>query len=306
MSASPARTFASPLFPHPPRFLPMRVAGQPVELSYVDVGPRDAEPVVLLHGNPTWSFLWREVIPPLARRHRVIAPDLLGFGRSDRLRRMADYTLENHLAALAALLDHLRLERVTLAVHDWGGPIGLSWAVDHPERLARLVIMNTWAFAPRAHNRVPQPLKTFRTPALGEALVLRLNAFVEVALPGGVRRKLRFYREAMGAYRAPFPDAASRKAVLAFPRHIPLDGGDAAYARMKRTDEGLRKLKQPVLLVWGARDPVFPPRVMEKFRERLVGVREDLTLVLEDASHFLQEDHGREIGLRIAAFTAQT
>jgi haloalkane dehalogenase len=303
MPASPARCFSSPLFPFVPHFARVRVAGQELDLSYVASG--EGEPVVLLHGNPTWSFLYRDVIPALGEGVRAVAPDLLGFGRSDKLERPGDYTLENHLSALEQLLASLALEKVTLVVHDWAGPIGLSYAVDHPERVRRLVIMNTWAFAPRAHNRVPQPLKTFRRRILGELLVLGLDAFVRIALPHGVvRRKERMTKEVMAAYRAPFPSWRSRWPVLAFPRGIPISGGDAAYERMKRTDEGLRNLEQPALLVWGGRDPVFPPRVMDKFKERLRNVKQ--AVVFDDASHFLQEDRPREIGEAIREFIHTT
>jgi haloalkane dehalogenase len=302
---SPAREFRSALFPHEARFVPVVVAGQTVDLAFVEAGPPSGETILLLHGNPTWSFLYRDVIPVLAARFRVIAPDLLGFGRSDKLARFEDYTLDNHLAALSQLVLALGLERITLVVHDWAGPIGLSYAVDHPERVARLVIMNTWAFAPREHNRVPQPLKTFRQRPLGELLVLGLNAFVDFALPYGVvRRKEKMRGEVMRAYRAPFPTWRSRWPVLAFPREIPLAAGDPAYDRMKRTDDGLRALEQPTLLIWGERDPVFPPRVMAKFKERLRNVAAEL--ILPDASHFLQEDRPAEIGERIARFMGET
>ncbi len=163
---SPARTFESPLFPYAPRFVPVSVAGRTLEMAYVEEGPRGGAPVVLLHGNPTWGFLYRDVIRPLATHARVIVPDLIGFGRSDRLPAIRDYTLDMHVAALEQLLDALAVDDVTLCVHDWGGPIGLSWAVDHETRLRKLVVMSTWAFAPASHHRIPEPLRTFReTPS---------------------------------------------------------------------------------------------------------------------------------------------
>jgi len=302
MTASPARSFRTPLFPHEPGFTQVAVGSRRYDLAYVDVGPRTAKPVVLLHGNPTWSFLWRGVIPHL-RGTRAIAPDLLGFGRSDKLDAYADYSLDAHVGALAQLFDALALEDVTLVVHDWGGPIGLSYAVDHPERIARLVVMNTWAFAPQAHNRVPQPLRTFRKRPHGELLVLGLNAFVNVALPLGVVSRRHMRGPVMHAYRAPFPSWRSRWPVLAFPREIPLSHRDRAFARMKRTDEGLRTLAQPTLLLWGGRDPVFPTRVVRKFKERLRNVRAER--VFEKASHFLQEDEPKAIGEAIAEFTTR-
>jgi pimeloyl-ACP methyl ester carboxylesterase len=300
---SPARDLTTPLFPYEPRFVRVRVAGSEHDMAYVEHGT--GEPVLLLHGNPTWSFLYRDVIPALGPGVRAIAPDFLGFGRSDKLERAEDYTLANHLAALSQLVDALGLEKVTLVVHDWAGPIGLAWAVDNPARVRRLVIMNTWAFAPRTHNKVPQPLKTFRRRGLGELLVLGLDVFVRLALPFGVyHRKERMTKEVMRAYRAPFPDWRSRWPVLAFPRHIPLAETDAAFERMKKTDDGLRSLEQPALLVWGARDTVFPPRVMAKFKERLGGLEGEV--VFDDAAHFLQEDRPRDIGEAIARFVRES
>jgi haloalkane dehalogenase len=301
-SPSPARSFETPLFRYAPRFASVVVGGQRAEMSYVEAGRAGAPLVVLLHGNPTWSFLYRDVIPHIEGTCRVVAPDFLGFGRSDKLDRAEDYTLEHHVAALGQLLDGLELERVTLVVHDWAGPVGLSWAVDHPERVARLVIMNTWAFAPEEHNRVPQPLKTFRQRPMGELLVLGLNGFVNVVLPLGTVHRRHMLGDVMRAYRAPFPTWRSRWPVLAFPRDIPLSKADRSFERMRRTDEGLRGLDQPVLILWGERDPVFPPRVIRKFRERLRNVVDEVRFA--DASHFLQEDRPADIGQRIAAFAA--
>ena len=139
---SPARDYRTELFDYEPKFIDIQVARQDAQMSYVEAGPKDAEPVVLLHGNPTWSFLYRNIIPKLAEKRRVIAPDCLGMGRSDKLETRDDYSLTNHLDALTQLMNKLELEDVTLAVHDWAGPIGLSWAVDHPERLRRLVTGN--------------------------------------------------------------------------------------------------------------------------------------------------------------------
>lgn len=300
MILSPARELVTPLFPYDPRFVEVQVGGQTAEMSYVEAGDPNAEPVVLLHGNPTWSFLYRKVIPGL-RRHRVIAVDLLGFGRSDKLQRMQDYTLENHVSALKQLLAKLGLEQVTLVVHDWGGPIGLSAAVDEPQRFARFVVMNSWAFAPDRYNRVPQPLKTFRTPYLGELLVLTVSGFVEVALPAGVVDRKALRGEPMRCYRAPHPNYRMRWPVLAFPRDIPMSPEDASYSRMRRTDEGLRELSQPTLLLWGKRDPVFPPRVARKFEQRM-NVVESRTF---DASHYLQEDVGPELAQAIDTFTTK-
>ncbi|MFB6344619.1 MAG: alpha/beta fold hydrolase [bacterium] len=301
---SPARDYRSDLFDYDPNFTSMTIADQTIDLSYVETGPRDAETIVLLHGNPTWSFLYRNIIPSLEDEWHVIAPDFPGMGRSDKLEKRDQYSLANNLRALEVLLDELKLEDVTLAVHDWAGPIGLSWAVDHPERLSRLVIQNTWAFAPKEHNTVPQPLKTFRTPLVGDVLVQGLNVFVNLMLPLGVVHTSNLFWKPMAAYRAPFDSWSDLDPVLAFPREIPMSRNDRAYDRMKATDEGLRDLNQPVLFLWGDRDPVFPTRVIGKFRDRLENVYDER--VFEDASHFLQEDRPDAIASAIKEFMKNT
>lgn len=291
----------TPLYPYTPRYL--RFEGR--KLAYVDEGPRDAETALLLHGNPTWGFLYRDIIPGLSPPLRCVAPDFLGFGRSDKLEGIGEYTLERHLASLRALVESLALRDLTVVVHDWGGPIGLGLCVDRPDLVKRIVVMNTWAFKPEAHNKVPEPLKTFRKKPQGEWLVQGLNAFVNVALRFGVHHwRKRMTAAVMEAYRAPFPTYKSREAILAFPRHIPLSESDAAYARMAKIDAGLRELRQPVLFLWGDRDPVFPPRVIRKFRERFSNVKGEIHY--PDASHFLQEDKPAEIAEAILQFVRET
>jgi len=289
------------LYPYEPKFVDVDGG----RLAYVDEGPREAEPILLLHGNPTWGFLYRNIIARLVPRLRCIAPDWLGFGRSDKLPEIGDYTLERHIASLDRLVTELDLRDLTVVVHDWAGPIGLGWSVEHPERVKRLIVMNTWAFKPAAHNKVPQPLKTFRKRPHGEILVLALNGFVNWALPFGVvHRKQAMTKEVMRAYRAPFPTYRSRESILAFPRHIPLAESDPAYDRMARTDGGMRSMEQPVLFIWGDKDPVFPPRVIRKFKERFPNVAGEVHF--PDASHFLQEDKPAEIADAIGDFVERT
>lgn len=150
-------------------------------MHYVDEGPRDGPPVVMAHGNPTWSYLYRHFIPPLVKAgYRAIAPDHLGFGRSEKPDSAELYRIPRHAARMEALLESLDLKNATVVVQDWGGPIGLSWAARHPERVGRLAILNTFAHRPPEKVQLPLPLKLFRMPGLGEFLVKGLHAFVKV------------------------------------------------------------------------------------------------------------------------------
>jgi haloalkane dehalogenase len=267
-------------FPFEPRFVN---AGE-VELHYVDEGPPDAPPLLFAHGNPTWSYLWRRPIAELSSKgHRCIAFDHMGFGRSDKPRALAAYSLQRHVDNALALIDELDLDDVTLVAHDWGGPIGLGALLKRSDRLRALVLMNTWAW--ELPSFLPPFLREFRTEGLGEILALGGNLFVE-SIPGGMRR-----RDPdpvmMEAYRAPFPDYWSRAGTLAFQREIPLTERDRSAPLMGSIHERLSGLSVPVLLVWGMRDPVFQPVFLDQWHELFP---EAETVELEDASHFVVED----------------
>jgi cis-3-alkyl-4-acyloxetan-2-one decarboxylase len=253
-------------------------------LHYVDEGPREAAPLLFLHGNPTWSYLWRHPIAELsAQGHRCVALDHMGFGRSFKPPRLSAYSLQRHVANAVALIEALDLRDVTLVAHDWGGPIGLGATVERPERLSRLVLLNTWAW--ELPSFLPPFLREFRSEGLGEILILGGNLFVE-SIPSAMAR-----REPnpvmMEAYRAPFPDYWSRAGMLAFHRDIPLTERDRSAPLMSMIQERLPTLEVPVLLVWGMRDPVFQRPFLEQWRE--VYPRAE-TVELAGCSHFLVED----------------
>jgi pimeloyl-ACP methyl ester carboxylesterase len=267
-------------FPFEPRFVN---AGE-VELHYVDEGPPDAPPLLFAHGNPTWSYLWRRPIAELSSKgHRCIAFDHMGFGRSDKPRTLAAYSLQRHVDNALALVDELDLDDVTLVAHDWGGPIGLGALLRRADRLRALVLMNTWAW--ELPSFLPPFLREFRTEGLGEILALGGNLFVE-SIPGGMRQRDPD-PEMMEAYRAPFPDYWSRAGTLAFQREIPLTERDRSAPLMGSIHERLPGLSVPVLLVWGMRDPVFQPVFLDQWRELFP---EAETVELRDASHFVVED----------------
>jgi cis-3-alkyl-4-acyloxetan-2-one decarboxylase len=279
-------------FPFEARYLS---AGD-AQLHYVDEGPPDASPLLFAHGNPTWSYMWREQIARLsAEGHRCIAFDHMGFGRSDKPPALAAYSLQRHVDNALALVDQLDLRDVTLVAHDWGGPIGLGALLERADRLRALVLMNTWAW--ELPSFLPPFLREFRTEGLGEVLALAGNLFVE-SIPGGMRRR-DLDPMMMEAYRAPFPDYWSRAGTLAFQREIPLTERDRSAPLMASIHDRLPAVEIPVLLIWGMRDPVFQPVFLEQWRELFPQAE---TAELADASHFLVEDSPDEVTSAIAGF----
>jgi haloalkane dehalogenase len=262
-----------------------------LRLAHVDEG--DGAPVLMLHGEPTWSFLWRKVAGPvLAAGHRVILPDLPGFGRSDKPIDEAWYSYDRHVHAMAALLEELDLRGVTLVLHDWGGPIGLRLAVEHADRVERLVLMDTGLFTGR------QPMS--------EAWHRFADFVAHVdELPVGflVRRGCASDPgdEIAAAYDAPFPNEASKAGARAFPAILPLTPDAPGAAAGERVLAALREDRRPALMLWGAQDLPLPPRAGEAFASALG--RPAPTLI-EGAGHYLQEDQGERVGALIADWLA--
>jgi haloalkane dehalogenase len=262
-------------------------------VHYVDEGT--GEPVLFVHGTPTWSYEWRHLIRALAPRWRCVAPDLLGFGLSERPPGFA-YTPEAHARVLAALVERLGLAHFTLVVHDYGGPIGLPLCLDRPERVHRLVLLNTWLW-PLADDRGFRRKGRLAGSALGRLLYRRCNASLRLIMPHayGDRRKLTpaIHRQ----YLAPFPAPDDRERVLwALARAI-LGSGEY-YADLWRRRDRLRG--RPALLVWGLRDPAFGPRCLERW-ETLFGP--DAWVVrLPDAGHWPHEEEPATVGTALREF----
>jgi pimeloyl-ACP methyl ester carboxylesterase len=281
-------------FPFKPRYLN---AGD-VRLHYLDEGPRDARPLLFVHGNPTWSYLWRRQVAALSQAgQRCIAVDHMGFGRSDKPPHLSAYSLRVHVDNALALIDELALEEVVLVAHDWGGPIGLGALLERRDRLRALVLMNTWAW--ELPSFLPPFLREFRTEGLGEILALAGNLFIE-SIPGGMAQR-DIDPVMMAAYRAPFPDYWSRAGMLAFQRDIPLTERDRSARLMASIHERLSELHVPVMLVWGLRDRVFQPVFLEQWREIFPHAR---TVELEDAGHFLVEDRPEAVTEALATFVS--
>ena len=267
------------------------------DMHYVDEG--SGEPVVMVHGDPTWGYLYRNFIPPLSQRGRCMVPDLMGMGKSDIPQDRSLYRLEQHRANLEGLLLHLDLHDITLVLHDWGGPVGLGFATLHPQRIKRLVLMNTWAFASWPGGPFPRLLEIIRSER-GEAFVLKRNGYLEPALTGTTYHSEKLTQTVMEAYSAPFPTPESRLAMLCWSRDIPVRESDVSYAEMKRIEQGLSQFNSvPILLVWGMQDPVLSPSVLRRWQHVYPHA---ITHEIEDASLFLQEDAPERIVAEIEAF----
>jgi haloalkane dehalogenase len=268
-------------------------------MHYADEG--QGEPVLMLHGDPTWGYLYRQFIPALARDHRCIVPDHMGMGKSEVVSDPTRSHLRQHIDNLDALVLRLDLRAITLVAHDWGGPVGLGMAVRQPERIKRLVLMNTWAFAPWPGGPLPRMLSIIRSER-GEAFVLKRNGYLEPAITGTTNYPERLTETAMDAYRAPFPTPESRIAMLYWSRDIPVQETDRSFATMRRIEDGLSRFAAtPTLLIWGMCDPVLPPSVLHHWQRVLPHAQ---TVAIEDASHFLQEDAPERIVDAIATFIA--
>jgi haloalkane dehalogenase len=272
-----------PDFPFEPRW--REVDG--LRLAHLDEG--EGPPVVMVHGEPTWSFLWRTVLPPVRDAgFRVIAPDHAGFGRSDKPMDIAWYSYDRHTALLADLLERLDVRGATMVVHDWGGPIGLRVAVEQPERVERLVMMDTGLWTGRQRmSEAWQAFRAFveRTEDLPVSMLVRRACLED---PGD---------EVAGAYDAPYPNAESKAGARAFPLLIPLEEDAPGAEAGRRVLEALREDRRPTLMLWAEHDPVLPPSVGERFASA-IGV--EAPRIVPEASHFLQEDQGPLIGRLIA------
>jgi haloalkane dehalogenase len=263
-----------------------------LRLAHIEAG--EGAPVLFMHGEPTWSFLWRKVIPPVAEAgFRCIAPDLAGFGASDKPTDIGWYSYDRHTALMTDLIAELDLHGATMVVHDWGGPIGLRLAVEQRDRIDRLVLMDTGLFT--GHQRMADAWLTFRdfvarTEDLPVSLLVRRACLSD---PGD---------EVAAAYDAPFPSPASKAGARAFPALIPLTP-DAPGADVGRDVlAALREDDRPALVLWADSDPVLPLQV----GEALAGaIGAPPPRVIAGASHFLQEDQGAAIGEHIAAWLTQ-
>jgi haloalkane dehalogenase len=275
------------LYPFEGRYLEL----DGLRYHYLDEGT--GEPVVAVHGNPTWSFYYRELVARLSSEYRVVVPDHIGCGLSDKPDdEQYGYTLRRRIDDLSALIDRLELDRVSLVVHDWGGAIGLWRAIRNPERLARLVILNTAAFHLPPDMTLPWQLWLVRNTPVGPLMVRGLNAFARGAAWVGCTRR-RLGKRLRDAYCAPYDSWADRIATLRFVQDIPLQPGDAAYDTLTAIQASLHRFRdRPVLICWGARDFVFDDRFLAEWRNIYPHAEVHR---FADAGHYVLEDASDQV-----------
>ena len=264
-----------------------------LRMHYVDEG--DGAPIVCFHGEPSWAYLYRKMLPPLVGAgHRVVCPDLAGFGRSDKPTDRGWYSYDRHVEQTAGVLDGLDLTRATVVVQDWGGPIGLRWAVENEDRVDRLVIMNTGLFT----GRVSKGFLAWRDFAERNP-----DLPVGFVLGGGTATELA--DTVVAAYEAPFPTPESKAGAAQFPLLVPIDEGAPGAAEMVSVIEELQRWEKPALVAFSDSDPVFPyPRAGEEFTRMIPGAGDQVRI--EGAAHFLQEDRGEEIAAAILDWMKRT
>ncbi|MEI7715024.1 MAG: haloalkane dehalogenase [Mycobacterium sp.] len=273
-------------------FAPNYLEVDGLRMHYLDEGPRDAAPVVCFHGEPTWAYLYRKMLPPLlAAGHRVVVPDYAGFGRSDKPTDRGWYSYDRHCTLMNRVLGALDLHDATVVVQDWGGPIGLRWAVEHSDQVAALAIFNTGLFT----GRVSKGFMAWRTFAEKNP-DLPVGAVIQGAtvthLPDDV----------VAAYDAPFPTAESKAGAAEFPLLVPIDEESVAARQMRAVTAELSRWHKPTLVAFSDSDPVFPyPRSGQAFCDQIPSATEQVKV--EGAAHFLQEDRGELLAAEVLRAT---
>lgn len=266
---------------------------------YVDEG--EGPVLLMVHGNPTWSFYWRNLILALRDRYRIVAVDHIGCGLSEKPPAGEyAYRLADRIDDLKALIEQLDLRRITLVAHDWGGGIGMGAAVAMPDRFARFVLMNTAAFR---FPRCPWPIRCCWIPVLGPLAVQGLNLFVRAALRSTVHKRERMTPAVKAGLAAPYDSWRNREAVLRFARDIPMRPTHPSYATLVKIEEGLAQFREyPVCLIWGMRDWCFTPDMLERFVEFFPQAEVHR---LADAAHYVVEDAHEQIAPWIDAFVGK-
>lgn len=290
-------------FPYRRRVLDLGDAAHPVEYAYVDEGA--GPPVVLVHGNPSWSYAFRALLAALpADGYRALAPDHIGMGRSAKPPRSDyAYTLASRVADFTRWMEQVcPTGPVTLVVHDWGGAIALAWAVERPQRISRLVLLNTAAFPLPTGKGLPLALRAARLPVVGPAAVCYCNAFALGAALVGVRRRMP--TEVRQGYLAPYDRPGARVAVLDFVRDIPVRPTDPAYPILRRTEERLPTLAGvPILICWGMRDFVLDGDILAHWEHLFPAAQIHR---FADAGHYVLEDAGAQIVPLVRRFLGAT
>lgn len=290
---TPDERFADlPGFPYAPHFVEIR----DMRIHYVSEG--QGQTILCLHGEPTWSYLYRKMIPILAERHHVVAPDFIGFGRSDKFTLHEEYSFQMHVDMLRGFLELLDLRDLTLVCQDWGGLIGLRVAAELPERFARLVIMNTGL--PTGDDPMPPAFHQWQQFAASMP-DLPVGMIIQRTLIKGDEVDPRV----IAAYEAPFPDPSYKAGAAIFPALVPTSPKDPGAEGMRRTREVLSKWTKPVQVMFSDSDPITKGGD-RWFRKLIPSAQEQPEIVIREAGHFLQEDKGEEIAGHIVEFIART
>ena len=294
LTSTPEERFADlPEYDYEPQYVDV---GEP-EMAYVDVGDPDAEETFLcLHGEPTWGYLYRKTIPTLREEGRVVVPDFVGFGRSEKYTEREKYTYEMHYSSLVAFVKTLDLENITLVCQDWDGILGLPVAVNEPERFARLVPMNTGV--PSGTQEMPEAWEEFR------AFVERVDELpIGMLIQNATATELS--EETLAAYEAPFPSEEHKAGAQEWPDMVPREGGGDGAEVTRAAAERLAEWEKPAFVPFADADPITSPN-RDPLRELIPTASEQPDTWIEGAMHFLQEDAGEEIAQQIVEFVRRT
>ncbi len=282
------------LYPFSPHSL---MTPKGARMSYLDEGPRSDEAVLMLHGNPTWSFYYRELVQALSPRVRCVVPDHIGMGLSEKPQDY-DYSLERRIADVEHLVAELDLRKIHLVVHDWGGAIGFGFAARHPELIGRIVVLNTAAFA---SEHIPGRIALCKAPAIGPLLVRGFNGFAWPATWMSMHRRSLSPDEKRG-FLFPYDSWANRVAVSAFVQDIPMSPQHRSWRTLQEVEQGLRHFRShPALVVWGGRDFCFNDHFLTRWRTALPSA--DVHRIA-DAGHYVLADANTEVVPRIVSFLA--
>ena len=275
-------------------------------MAYLDEGNPLARPVLLLHGNPTWGFLYRDFIEPLTRAgYRTIVPDWIGAGYSDKPRIDAALTFAHHIADLVSLIDQLKLKGFVVVGQDWGGPQGVGAALQRKEQLAAMVLMNTWLFTGYVgrFHRSPKPWTTWHAPLIGQFFMKRLQVLSHAG-PSLTSRRGMTKMEARG-YHHIYDEPESDNVVLTWPRTIPMREGDRGWDDMLAIERRLPELAEvPTILLWAPEDNVFPIEYANELKRLLPQAEGPITF--DKAAHFLQDDRGPDLAQAIVEYLNRT
>ena len=287
-----------PDFPYEPNYLMVPDGeGGRLRIHYVDEGPKDAEPVLMMHGEPSWSFLYRKMIPIfLGAGYRAVAPDLVGFGRSDKPADRSDYTYNRHVGWMQAWLEQADLKRITLVCQDWGGLIGLRLLAAHPERFARAVVANTGL--PTGDFPISEAFLQWRKFSV-EVPEFNVGAIINMGTLSDLPEEI------LRAYNAPFPDETYKEGARIFPSLVPIAPDDPAAPANRRAWEVLSRFEKPFLTAFSDRDPIT--RGGEQiFQKRVPGSQGQPHTVVQGGGHFLHEDRGEAFARVVNDFMTRT